>query len=120
LRCVTTRRRPPRERGRSTPTCSSPQHWLLATSSATFAAAGIREPLRAITNRAYEIPAFSPHLHELTEEDRGAVLEKTGAPRRYRFRFANPLLQPYVIMRAITEDALSLAVLDKFLRSENS
>jgi hypothetical protein len=29
-------------------------------------------------------------------------------------------LQPYVIMRAITEDALSLAVLDKFLRSENS
>jgi hypothetical protein len=80
-----------------------------------FAATDIRDPLRAITKKAYEIPAFSPHLHELTESDRGEVLQKTGTSRRFRFRFRNPLLQPYVIMRALAEEELRVEVLDQFL-----
>jgi Cdc6-like AAA superfamily ATPase len=81
-----------------------------------FAAGDVREPLRAITKRQQlDIPAFSPHLHTLCEEDRGAVLQRTGAPRRYRFRFSNPLLQPYVIMRALAEEDLGTETLDRFL-----
>ena len=79
------------------------------------AAVDIREPLRAITNKQYEIPAFSPHLHELTEQDRGCVLQKIGTSRRYRFRFTNPLLQPYVIMRALSEGTVSITLVDRFL-----
>lgn len=79
------------------------------------AAVDIRDPLRAITKKPYEIPAFSPHLHELTEEDRGCVLQKTGAPRRFRFRFTNPLLQPYVIMRALAEGTVDIDMVDRFL-----
>lgn len=76
-----------------------------------FAAGDIRKPLSRIQGKKYEIPAFSRHLHDLSEE-RGPVLEKTGEPRRYRFRFRNPLLQPYVIMRGLAEgmiDAEALA-----------
>lgn len=80
-----------------------------------FAATDVRDPLRAITRKAYEIPAFSPHLHELSEVKRGSVLQKTGEPRRFRFRFRNPLMQPYVIMRALSDGLLTFEVLDKFL-----
>ena len=80
-----------------------------------FAAADIREALRAITKKPYEIPAFSPHLHGLAEPDRGEVLQKIGTSRRFRFRFRNPLLQPYVIMRALADEGLRIEVLDQFL-----
>lgn len=64
-----------------------------------FAAQDVREPMRGITGKNYEIPSFSQHLNEFTESKRGPILQKIGTPRRYRFRFLNPLLQPYVIMR---------------------
>jgi Cdc6-like AAA superfamily ATPase len=66
-----------------------------------FAAIDVREPLSSIMGRPYQIPAFARHLDELASPNRGGVLQKSGAPRRYRFRFAEPLLQPYAIMKAI-------------------
>lgn len=80
-----------------------------------FAPADIRDPLRAITKKQYDIPAFSPHLHELCEPARGQILQKVGQPRRFRFRFRNPLHQPYVIMRALAEQDLAPEIFDHFL-----
>ena len=80
-----------------------------------FAAADVRRPLNAITKKPHKISSFSQHLHRLTEEGRGAVLQKLGSTRRVRFRFRSPLLQPYVIMRALAEDELRVEVLDEFL-----
>ncbi|MBI3822813.1 MAG: hypothetical protein HY289_09055 [Planctomycetes bacterium] len=31
------------------------------------------------------------------------MLERIGLPRRYRFRFRNPLLQPFVIMEGFAQ-----------------
>lgn len=81
-----------------------------------FAPAQIREPMREITGRHdLEIPAFSPHLHKLCEPDRGAILQRTGTPRRYRFRFSNPLLQPYSLMKALADGNTTTDLLDRFL-----
>ena len=80
-----------------------------------FSAADVREPLRAITREAYEIPRFSQHLHALCEDTRGSVLQKAGASHRWRFRFRNPALQPYVILKALTGDGLQEEVLNQFL-----
>lgn len=66
-----------------------------------FSAPDVREPLTQIMGRPYDIPAFAQHLNELCEEARGPVLQKKGAVRRFRYRFINPLLQPYVIMRGL-------------------
>lgn len=67
----------------------------------SFAAVDVREPLERIMGKRYEIPAFSQHLNAFCEESRGPILHKTGTSRRYRFRFANPLMQPYVIMSGL-------------------
>ncbi|CAN7616110.1 ATP-binding protein [Caballeronia sp. LjRoot34] len=64
-----------------------------------FAAQDIREPMQDITGRDYQIPSFSQHLNEFSEDKRGPILKKIGTARRFRFRFINPLLQPYVVMQ---------------------
>lgn len=72
-----------------------------------FASADVREPLSQIMGKRYEIPNFSQHLDKFCSGDRGNVLEKTGPQRRFRFRFFDPLLQPFVIMRGICDGTLS-------------
>lgn len=72
-----------------------------------FASSDVRRPLNQITGRDYDIPNFSPHLDKFCSADRGNVLEKSGTQRRFRFRFANPLLQPFVIMRGISDKMLT-------------
>lgn len=80
---------------------------LLACAMATtdnlgfFASSDVRGPLSKIMGRAYDIPAFAQHLNAFCDAERGPVLQRTGSPRRYRFRFINPLLQPYVLMNGI-------------------
>lgn len=67
-----------------------------------FAAADIRDPMSMIMNKVYQIPAFSQHLNDFCDAKRGPILERHGAARRYRFRFVNPLMQPYVIMFSLS------------------
>jgi hypothetical protein len=84
---------------------------LAQKDSGVFPAGAVRAPLKAITGRAYDIPAFAPHLKKFLEPERGGVLRREGEPRRRFYRFTNPLMQPYVILHALssgflTEDAL--------------
>ncbi len=72
-----------------------------------FAAVDVRFPLSSIMKRPYEIPAFSQHLNAFCEDARGPVLQRTGTARRYRFRFVNPLMQPYVIMEGIRKSLIT-------------
>jgi nucleoside-triphosphatase THEP1 len=72
-----------------------------------FSAADVREPMSRIMERKYEIPAFSQHLNAFCDETRGPILQRTGTKRRFRFRFINPLLQPFVIMRGVDEEMIS-------------
>lgn len=68
-----------------------------------FGSADLREPLRMLTGRRYEIPAFSAHLSDFSSTGaRGGVLRKTGASR-FRYRFIDPLLPPYVLMRGLAD-----------------
>lgn len=71
-----------------------------------FVSADVREPLSKIMGRPYDIPGFSQHLNKFSDEERGNVLQKTGTTRRFRFRFTNPLLQPYVVMRGLKAGTL--------------
>ncbi len=71
-----------------------------------FTAGAVREPMSRIMGRHYGIPAFAPHLDAFTSMDRGSVLRKDGPPRRYRYRFRNPLLQPFSIFAALNAGEL--------------
>lgn len=66
-----------------------------------FAPADIVKPLSKLKGKAYTIPHFMRPLTELANESRGTVLQKTGMPHRRRYRFANPLLKPYVVMKGV-------------------
>jgi hypothetical protein len=72
-----------------------------------FAAMDVREPMSQVMGKPYDIPAFSQHLNAFCEENRGPILQKAGAPRRYRFRFMNPLMQPYVLMDGVRRGLIS-------------
>jgi Cdc6-like AAA superfamily ATPase len=72
-----------------------------------FAAVDVRPALTRIMKKPYDIPAFSQHLNAFCEEARGPVLQRTGSTRRYRFRFENPLMQPYVIMDGIRKGLIT-------------
>ncbi len=75
-----------------------------------FAAQDIREPMKEVTGKKYEIPSFAQHLNEFCDTKRGSILEKTGAKRSYRFRFVNPLMQPFVIMQGFAAGKLKTLV----------
>jgi energy-coupling factor transporter ATP-binding protein EcfA2 len=66
-----------------------------------FTAGAIRDPLEIIARRRLDIPAFARHLNHFLQPDRGSVLYRTGSPRRYLYRFRDPLLQTYVILNAL-------------------
>jgi Cdc6-like AAA superfamily ATPase len=74
-----------------------------------FSAADVREPMTSIMGKAYDIPAFSQHLNAFCDDQRGPILQRIGETRRFRFRFINPLMQPYVTMdgmkRGLIKDA---------------
>jgi hypothetical protein len=69
-----------------------------------FFARDVVGPLRFITRRDYlEIPAFAKHLKAFCEEGRGRILERRGPPRKVQYRFAKPLMEPYVILRGLAD-----------------
>lgn len=66
-----------------------------------------------IAGRRIEIPAFSNHLSQFLEPERGAVLQREGSSRRYFYRFSDPIFQPYVILSGLSHGLISDAQLRK-------
>jgi Cdc6-like AAA superfamily ATPase len=73
-----------------------------------FTAGAIRDPLEVINGgRRLEIPAFARHLKQLLQIERGCVLQREGEPRHYFYRFSDPILQPFVILKGLADNILS-------------
>lgn len=89
------------------------RHVLLACALAPknplgfFSAGSIRDPLEVIAGRRLDIPAFSRHLSQFLEAERGTVLFRERVKKRYFYRFSDPILQPYVILKGVAEGLLS-------------
>jgi hypothetical protein len=77
-----------------------------------FAAANIRQPMSKIMKKPFDIPAFARHLKDFCETDRGPILERKGFPRRYRYRFVDPLMEPFVLMKGIKNGLITTDILD--------
>jgi Cdc6-like AAA superfamily ATPase len=71
-----------------------------------FAAGDLRLPMSQITGRRYDTPAFARHLNDFCGSDRGPVLQRIQEGRRVRFRFVNPLMQPFVMLRGLADGML--------------
>lgn len=72
-----------------------------------FSAGDLREPLQAIAHKKYGIDGYMKHLNSFCDESRRGVLEKRGERRRYRFRFTDPVMQPFVIMKGVADQLIT-------------
>jgi Cdc6-like AAA superfamily ATPase len=78
-----------------------------------FTASAVRKPMTVIMGKHYDIAAFARHMNEFCGASRGPILSRIGVSRNYRFRFINPLLQPFVIMDGISKGLLTDSKLGK-------
>ncbi len=82
-----------------------------------FPAKAVEEPLSIIMKKPYDVAMFGLHLKKLCEADRAELLEQTGSPRRFRYRFAEPLMQPYVILRGLSDGLIDKPTLERLMPS---
>jgi hypothetical protein len=85
---------------------------LLACALATddrgfFGAKDVRRPLTRIMNKPVKIEAYIRHLDKFSQEIRGPVLKKQGQKRKFQYSFVEPMMQPYVLMKALTEGKIT-------------
>jgi hypothetical protein len=73
-----------------------------------FQPGDVCQPLGEIFGKKpFTTDRFAGHLKAFCEVDRGSVLERMGTDYRWRYRFSNPLMQPYVIMKGIESGLIS-------------
>jgi GTPase SAR1 family protein len=82
-----------------------------------FTAASVRTPLRVLTGKSYDIPNFAQHLKQFSETVRGQILERVGAARQLRYRFVNPVMKPYIVMRGFAESLLDRQIMREIDRA---
>jgi Cdc6-like AAA superfamily ATPase len=72
-----------------------------------FSPSDIVEPYSGIVNKKTDVANIQSPLNGFCEEARGSILERTGKPRAYKYRFKDPKMQPYVIMQGIASGLLA-------------
>ena len=78
-----------------------------------FTAAAVSIPMSAIMGRKYYVPNFSRHLFHLCNEERARILKQIGESRKIRFRFAEPMMQAFVIIHDYSIGLLTNELLRK-------
>lgn len=79
-----------------------------------FTPLSVCKPLTKILGREQdvEIAAFQQHLKKFITNERSNILVRKGRERAYQFRFRDPLMQPFVIMKGIEQGLISKDTID--------
>lgn len=72
-----------------------------------FAAGDVREPLsKVLGEQVVDIAKYLRHLSEFCSEGRGGILQSSGPQWKKRYRFKDPLLRPYALLKGLEEGRL--------------
>jgi Cdc6-like AAA superfamily ATPase len=77
-----------------------------------FAPAALQKPLTEILGRPAKVSLFGQHLKNLCKEDHGCILEQTGSDRKYRYRFQDSMMQPFILMNGLQNKSISRKQVD--------
>lgn len=79
-----------------------------------FSPVDVTEPLNLVMKKQQKIENFSKKIAVFCKGQRGDIFArlKTTHSQRFKYRFRNPLMQPYVIMRGIDENLIDDTKLD--------
>jgi Cdc6-like AAA superfamily ATPase len=72
-----------------------------------FRPSAVAAPLSKILRKQVTVSAFQRHLVEFISEERGGILIQRGEERQHRYRFNEPMIQPYVIIKGIRDEMIS-------------
>lgn len=78
----------------------------------------VEEPITSILKKPTSVENFNDNLREFTEDKRGRILHRQGVARIYRYRFRNPAMQPYVLMKGIKDGFLDENAMASLSRPE--
>lgn len=84
-----------------------------------FMPASVRDPYANILKKQVDIANFQDNLRDFAEK-KGQILQRTGESRGYRFRFRDPAMQPYVIMRGIRDGLIDETAMQALFSSDQS
>ena len=94
---------------------------LLACAFATtdelgrFQQSAVTSPLnKMLPGKNYQASTFALHMNAFCEPERAQVLQRFGTPRNYRYRFSDPMLQPFVILKGLNEGRLTDEIAEIF------
>lgn len=83
-----------------------------------FTPSDVIDPLAAILGKKVTHAHFRRHLSEFISENRGSILSRKGSPRQLRYRFNDPMMQPYVIIRGINDGTIDQNSRKRLLEQE--
>ena len=78
-----------------------------------FAVGALQEPLKIITEQNYTTGAYQAHLGKFCEWERGPILERSGQPKSYRWRFLNLQLIPYIVLQGVNNKLIQPSLLPR-------
>ena len=76
------------------------------------------QPFSAIMGETKRIAHFEKHLRRFTSEKGGEILIQRGGERQSRYRFSDPMMQPYVIIRGIQSGIIDRSARERLLQDE--
>ncbi len=82
-----------------------------------FSSRAVQDSLSKILGRPVIQQTVAFHLGKLTEATRGPLLERKGPERRYRYRFINPLMRPFTLIKSTTDGVIPEILRPEPLRS---
>ncbi|MQG49365.1 MAG: hypothetical protein FI711_08045 [SAR202 cluster bacterium] len=84
-----------------------------------FAPADVRDPLYAVVGKRYGIPQYMAHLKKFCESNRTPVMENEGEDYRRQYRFINPLMRTYVVLRGLQEEIIGEDTIQRFEHADD-
>lgn len=83
-----------------------------------FTANDVVEPYSAIMKERKRIAHFEKHLRRFSSDEGGNILIKRGGDRQQTFRFSDPMMQPYIIIRGIQNEMIDPSARANLLQRE--
>jgi len=72
-----------------------------------FAPAAVLAPFEKVRGKPMTISQYRNHLAEFSTGKRSEILQRRGEERSYRYRFRDPAMLPYVLMKGIADGMIS-------------
>lgn len=71
-----------------------------------FTPSDVLAPLTNVLGRQIKIANFFGHIEAFCGTERGSIMEKKGARQAYKYRFREPKMQPYVLMKGVADNLI--------------